>query len=75
MSDPGHTLTLRRAARVRALAQELIDGASRAECVMLNKGPFIVEAIGFLHDVLERMQGHQSKKKTLLRRLHSWGLD
>ncbi|NLE99235.1 MAG: pyruvate kinase [Propionibacterium sp.] len=56
---------------------EVTDAAmsERAECVMLNKGPFIVEAIRFLHDVLERMQDHQSKKRTLLRRLDSWGLD
>ncbi|WP_369047100.1 pyruvate kinase [Sinomonas sp. P10A9] len=49
--------------------------ADRAECVMLNKGPFIVEAIGFLAGILTRMQAHMSKKRTLLRRLRSWSLD
>ncbi|MDO5677404.1 MAG: pyruvate kinase [Propionibacteriaceae bacterium] len=59
-----------------ATRAEVTDAAMsmRAECVMLNKGPFIVEAIRFLHDVLERMQDHVSKKQTLLRRLRSWDL-
>ena len=41
----------------------------RAECVMLNKGPFIVETVQFLSGVLERMTAHQSKKSSMLRRL------
>ena len=45
----------------------------RAECVMLNKGPYIVDAIRTLDDILQRMQAHQSKKKPLLRALKSWG--
>ena len=36
--------------------------ADYAECVMLNKGPYIVEAVRLLDDVLLRMQGHQHKK-------------
>lgn len=36
--------------------------AQRAECVMLNKGPYLVEAVTFLRDVLARMDRHQSKK-------------
>ena len=32
----------------------------RAECVMLNKGPYIIEAVYVLDDVLRRMQRHQS---------------
>ena len=43
--------------------------AGRAECVMLNKGPYIEAAISFLDDVLSRMQQHQSKKTAMLRRL------
>jgi pyruvate kinase len=46
--------------------------SERAECVMLNKGPFIVEAIGILDDVLTRMEAHQVKKTPQLRALHSW---
>jgi hypothetical protein len=32
---------------------------------MLNKGPFIVEAIQTLDDILGRMKEHQSKKRAL----------
>ena len=46
--------------------------AERAECVMLNKGPFAVEAVELLDDVLGRMEGHQFKKASRLRALHSW---
>lgn len=50
---------------------EVTDAAmsSRAECVMLNKGPYIAEATRFLAGVLERMELHQSKKTATLRRL------
>jgi pyruvate kinase len=43
---------------------EMTDAAmaERAECVMLNKGPFIAEAITILDDVLTRMEAHQLKK-------------
>ncbi len=42
----------------------------RAECVMLNKGSYIVTAVGILGDILGRMQGHHEKKKLMLRKLH-----
>ncbi|TMR06869.1 hypothetical protein ETD83_03050 [Actinomadura soli] len=53
---------------------EVTDAAmsARAECVMLNKGPHIVEAVTALDDILRRMSGHQDKKDTLLRPLRSW---
>lgn len=53
---------------------EITDAAQgeRAECVMLNKGPYIVDAIRTLDDVLRRMQGHQHKSVALLRQLRSW---
>jgi pyruvate kinase len=44
----------------------------RAECVMLNKGPYIVDAIRVLDDILQRMAGHQHKKRPLLRALRAW---
>ncbi len=48
-------------------------GASeRAECVMLNKGPFILDAVSVLDDILRRMESHQDKKRPLLRQLRSW---
>lgn len=43
--------------------------ASRAECVMLNKGPYIVEAMRFLVDVFDRMGDHLDKRTPMLRRL------
>jgi pyruvate kinase len=46
--------------------------AQRAECVMLNKGPHILEAITALDSILHRMKRHQTKKQSLLRRLRSW---
>ena len=56
---------------------EVTDAAfgRRAECVMLNKGPYISEAIRTLTGILERMSGHVSKKHTLLRPLASFDLD
>lgn len=51
---------------------EITDAAmaERAECVMLNKGTYVVQAVQVLDDVLRRMQGHQNKKISLLRPLH-----
>ncbi|WP_082829706.1 pyruvate kinase [Ectothiorhodospira sp. BSL-9] len=50
---------------------ELTDAAmaGRAECVMLNKGPYILEAVHTLNDILVRMQSHQRKKSSQLRAL------
>jgi pyruvate kinase len=50
---------------------EITDAAmaERAECVMLNKGPFVIDAVKVLDDVLRRMQSHQAKKSSLLRPL------
>jgi pyruvate kinase len=55
---------------------EITDAAmaQRAECVMLNKGPFIEEAIAALSDILSRMGGHADKKRDMLRQLKSWSL-
>ncbi|MEZ4669462.1 MAG: pyruvate kinase [Anaerolineae bacterium] len=54
---------------------EMTDAAmsERSECVMLNKGPYIREAVTALDDVLRRMEAHQSKKTARLRALKSWG--
>jgi pyruvate kinase len=43
--------------------------AARAECVMLNKGPYIVETTRFLYGVLTRMHGHSAKRSPMMRRL------
>ena len=46
--------------------------ANRAECVMLNKGPYVLDAIRMLDGLLIRMEGHQHKKTPQLRSLRSW---
>jgi pyruvate kinase len=58
----------------RASRAEITDAAMgvRADCVMLNKGAHILEAMRTLDDILRRMQEHQSKKRSLLRALKAW---
>jgi pyruvate kinase len=53
---------------------EITDAAmsERAECVMLNKGPYIVDAVLALDDILGRMARHGYKTSALLPGLHSW---
>jgi pyruvate kinase len=50
---------------------EITDAAmsQRAECVMLNKGPYINDAVQILDHILKRMDPHQSKKSAKLRAL------
>lgn len=43
--------------------------AARAECVMLNKGPNVADAVRAVRDISARMRGHQSKKRPLFRPL------
>ena len=52
---------------------EITDAAmgERAECVMLNKGPHVVEAVQMLDGILRRMSAHQVKKTPTLRLLRS----
>ena len=56
---------------------EISDAAmgERAECVMLNKGPHIDEAVAVLEEILRRMAGHHYRKNALLRQLRSWHPD
>lgn len=56
------------------LRGEMTDAAmgARAECVMLNKGPHVLEAIEVLDTLLGRMGEHQHKKTPQLRALKSW---
>ena len=46
--------------------------AARAECVMLNKGPFVADAVAMLSRLLTRMAANQTKKTPKLRALRSW---
>jgi len=51
---------------------EVTDAAmgERAECVMLNKGPHVLDAVRALDGILHRMQSHQAKKTAMLRHLN-----
>jgi pyruvate kinase len=53
---------------------EITDAAMgvRAECVMLNKGPHVLQAVRLLDDILCRMQTHQTKKRPQMRALKAW---
>jgi pyruvate kinase len=57
--------------RGHASRAEITDAAmsQAAEAVMLNKGPHIIDAVKTLDDILQRMQGHHSKKQSMLRKL------
>ncbi len=50
---------------------EVTDAAmsGRAECVMLNKGPFVLQTVEFLTQILFRMRDHHHKKTPMLRKL------
>ncbi|RBP01045.1 pyruvate kinase [Roseiarcus fermentans] len=53
---------------------EMTDAATAqgAECVMLNKGPYLAEGVAFLRDVLARMDRHFSKKFARFGSLKAW---
>jgi pyruvate kinase len=53
---------------------EVTDAATAqgAECVMLNKGPYLAEGVAFLRDVLARMDRHFSKKFARFGSLKAW---
>ncbi len=50
---------------------EITDAAmsERAECVMLNKGPFVLQGMNLLNSIITRMQSHQDKKTACYRTL------
>ena len=53
---------------------EIIDASSaqRADCIMLNKGPFASHAVEVLHRILNEMQGEAFKNKPLLHTTEAW---
>ncbi|HKI41945.1 MAG TPA: pyruvate kinase [Mycobacterium sp.] len=53
---------------------EISDAAmsERAECVMLNKGPYLNNAVTVLDNIMRRMAEHHYKKNALFRPLRSW---
>jgi pyruvate kinase len=50
---------------------EVTDAAASvaAECVMLNKGPHVAEAVRALVDIVRRMERHRYKKRSIFRKL------
>ncbi len=54
-----------------ATRSEITDAAMgvRSECVMLNKGKYIVKTIQTLEDILIRQLGHVHKKRYIMRPL------
>lgn len=50
---------------------EITDAAkaARTECVMLSDGPFIIDAVNMLSNILVKMEQHSYKKKNLMRTL------
>jgi len=48
--------------------------ASRAECVMLSKGPAIADAVDVLVGPLARMDAHVFKKMPTLRTRRRWSV-
>jgi pyruvate kinase len=50
---------------------EVTDAAMsmRAECVMLNRGPHVAEAVKMLVNIIRKMEAHQYKKRSLYRPL------
>ncbi|MBX7125718.1 MAG: pyruvate kinase, partial [Cyclobacteriaceae bacterium] len=54
-----------------ATRSEITDAAMgvMAECVMLNKGPYVVKTVETLADILSRLAGHFDKKRYIMRPL------
>ncbi len=84
MAESGHIPTILATQVLENLAKsglpsraEITDAAYalRAECVMLNKGPHIADAIHVLHRLSTRLGRSQRKNRQLLRRIGSWDTD
>ena len=73
LCEASHEPTSPRHARAHGVPSraEVTDAAASvaAECVMLNKGPFIDEAVSVLSSILRRMEKHHYKKRSLFRKL------
>ncbi|GAA3721073.1 pyruvate kinase [Salinicoccus jeotgali] len=52
----------------RSEMSDVVAG-SRAECIMLNKGDYIVEGVEVVSDILEKFEDHHYKKTAMLRSL------
>ncbi len=54
----------------RSEITDITDGAARADCVMLNKGPYIVDAVILLNELLEVSSENTYKQLPLSRSLN-----
>lgn len=52
----------------RSEISDVVAG-SRAECIMLNKGDYIVDGVEVVSDILKKFEDHQYKKTSMLRSL------
>lgn len=52
----------------RSEISDVVAG-SRAECIMLNKGDYIVDGVEVVADILKKFEVHQYKKTSMLRSL------
>jgi pyruvate kinase len=46
--------------------------SERTECVMLNRGPFINDALTTLVDILRRTEAHRQRRAPRLRAVRAW---
>ena len=53
----------------RSEISDVVAG-SRAECIMLNKGDYIVDGVKTVDDILSKSEGHNYKKTAMLRALN-----
>lgn len=60
---------VKRGIATRAEISDVVKSV-QAECVMLNKGPYILEAMKTIQDIDHRMAFHQEKKWKMLRSLN-----
>jgi pyruvate kinase len=81
LCEAGHIPTIWATQVLESLAKtgqptraEITDAAAgqRADCVMLNKGPHIQDAIRALDHIVNRMSQVQQKSRTLMRQIRSW---
>ena len=82
MAESAHVPTIMATQVLESLAKsglptraEITDAAYalRAECVMLNKGPHITDAIRILNSMSAKLGASQRKNRIQLRRIESWG--
>jgi len=63
------TQVLESLAKLGVPSRAEVTDAAMSERVMLNKGPYMRDAVRTLDDILTRMQAHQTKKRAMLRPL------